>query len=387
MNTYVMSAQNPADNQQFDFLDLAKTTQPYAGRLKEAAARVIDSGRFLCGTETALLESALAKRLGASHVIGVSNGLDAIRLIFRAYMELGRLAPGDEVIIPANTYIASILPVTELGLRPVLAPAADDFCLDLGRIEDFMTPHTRAVMIVHLYGNPCWDTDICSRLHDQGILIIEDNAQAIGACAASPGFNGSFMTGALGDAAATSFYPTKNLGALGDAGAVSTSDALLAQTVKALANYGSDRRYHNIYRGYNNRIDEMQAAFLNIKLEDLDAENDCRRRIAEVYNASIDNPLIKCPDIYTDRRQVWHQYVIQSPHRDALQKYLLENRVHTDIHYAVPPHLQPCYKGLFTHPSLKDTERLADTLLSLPIANMTPAKAQTVSRIINKFYV
>lgn len=221
-------------SKKFDFLNLSTSTAPYTGRLHEAAARVIDSGRFINGPETAAFERELADYLGADFCIGVSNGLDAIRLIFRAYLELGRLHPGDEVIVPANTYIASLLPVDELGLTPVLAPYSPlTLNLDFRRLEEFLTPHTRAVMPVHLYGIPAWDADICRSLHERGILIIEDNAQAIGTLADSEGLHGSRATGALGDAAAISFYPTKNLGALGDGGAVITSDPELAATARA----------------------------------------------------------------------------------------------------------------------------------------------------------
>lgn len=385
MNTDDTSTLNSPDYQEIEFLNLATSTQPYAGRLKEAAARVIDSGRFLAGEETRRLEESLSRLTGASSVICVSNGLDAIRLIFRAYMEMGRLAPGDEVIVPANTFIASVLPLSELGLTPVLAPAGEDFNLDLNRIDSFITTRTRAVLLVHLYGTPCWDTAICRRLAEKGNLLIEDNAQAIGAEASSPGLAGSRMTGALGHASAISFYPTKNLGALGDAGAVMTSDPQLARTVRALANYGADRRYHNIFCGYNNRIDEIQAAFLNVKLENLEAENNARRAAAAAYDEVICNPLVATPTIYTDRRQVWHQYVVRSPRRDRLQQFLISRGVHTDIHYAVPPHLQPCYEGQFSDPSLKATAELADTLLSLPIANISPDQAIYISSIINDF--
>ena len=373
-------------NRYFPFLNLGQSNARYADRLKEAAARVIDSGRFLAGPETAALESELAAYVGARHCIAVSNGLDAIRLIFRAYIELGRLQPGDEVLIPDNTFIASVLPVEELGLRPVMMPlSADDMNLDLSRIEEFITPHTRALLLVHLYGTTCWDDAICRSLHERGLLIIEDNAQAVGAMAQCEGFHGSRFAGALGDAAAVSFYPTKNLGALGDGGAVLTSDEELARTVRVLANYGSDRRYHNIMRGYNNRLDEIQAAFLRIKLEDLDEETERRREVAGIYNDTIINPIVCVPKIFPDRRQVWHQYVIRTPHRDRLKDYLESNGIQTDIHYAVPPHMQPCFDGSLDDPRLKEAEELADSILSLPIANLTPADARPIASLINLY--
>ena len=373
-------------NRYFPFLNLGQSNARYADRLKEAAARVIDSGRFLAGPETAALESELAAYVGARHCIAVSNGLDAIRLIFRAYIELGRLQPGDEVLIPDNTFIASVLPVEELGLRPVMMPlSADDMNLDLSRVEEFITPRTRALLLVHLYGTTCWDDAICRSLHERGLLIIEDNAQAVGAMAQCEGFHGSRFAGALGDAAAVSFYPTKNLGALGDGGAVLTSDEELARTVRVLANYGSDRRYHNIMRGYNNRLDEIQAAFLRIKLEDLDEETERRREVAGIYNDTIINPIVCLPKIFPDRRQVWHQYVIRTPHRDRLKDYLESNGIQTDIHYAVPPHMQPCFDGSLDDPRLKEAEELADSILSLPIANLTPADARHIASVINLY--
>lgn len=374
------------ENQHIPFLDLKDTTSPYAGRLIEAAVRVIESGRFLAGSETALFEQELADYCGAAHCVGVSNGLDAIRLILRGWMEMGLLHEGDEVIAPANTYIASLLPIIELGLRPVLAPPSDTTLnLDLERVEEFITPATRAVMLVHLYGTPCWDEDICRRLHDRGLLLIEDNAQSIGALAATPGLSGSRHTGALGDAAAISFYPTKNLGALGDGGAVLTSDPDLAATVRALANYGCDRRYHNIYTGYNNRLDEIQAAFLRVKLPMLDEETERRREIAAIYDANITNPLVRRPEIIAGTRQVWHQYVVRCRERDPLREHLAERGVATDIHYAVPPHRQPCLEDRFGHESLRITEELAHSLISLPIANVNASQALTISSIINDF--
>lgn len=373
-------------NKSYPFLNLAHSNARYAEALKAAAARVIDSGRFLHGPETVAFESELAEYLGAGYCIGVSNGLDAIRLIFRAYIELGRLSPGDEVIIPANTFIASVLPVAELGLIPVMMPVnEEDMNLDLKNIDEFITPRTKAVLLVHLYGTSCWDQEICSRLHEKGLLLIEDNAQAVGALAQSQGLHGSRFTGALGDAAAISFYPTKNIGALGDGGAVVTSDPKLAETVRILANYGSDRRYHNIYRGYNNRLDEIQAAFLRIKLKDLDNETARRQEVARTYNDTIINPFVSTPNIFPDRRQVWHQYVIRSAHRDKLKEFLECHGILTDIHYAVPPHRQPCFGDSLTDPRLESAEELADSILSLPIANIGPSDAKEIASVINQF--
>ncbi len=369
-----------------DFLNLAQSNAPYSDALKEAAARVIDSGRYLNGAETEALEGEIADYVGAKYAIAVSNGLDAIRLIFRAYMEEGRLHPGDEVIFPANTFIASVLPITELGLTAVATPADPaTHNLDWNRLPQFITDKTKAVLIVHLYGSPCWDASICRELHDRGILIIEDNAQALGAMAAEKGLAGSRYCGALADAAAVSFYPTKNLGALGDAGMVLTSDRKLAEDVRTLAQYGSDRRYHNIYRGYNNRMDEFQAACLRIKLPFLDEENDRRRQAADVYFREISHPEVKTPQMLPDARQVWHQFVVTSPRRDDLKEWLLQNGIPTDIHYPIPPQDQPCYEGYFPSSSSAESRQLADSILSLPIANVSPEQAKEISRIINLF--
>ena len=368
------------------FLSLKVSNAPYEDELKRAAERVISSGRYLLGKETEALESEVAAYLGAPYSIAVSNGLDAIRLIFRAYMEEGKLQPGDEVIFPANTYIASVLPITELGLTAIPAPADPaTLNLDLGRIDEYLTPRTKAVLVVHLYGTPCWDAKILTRLHERGILIIEDNAQAFGAISPETGLYGSDYCGALGDAAAISFYPTKNLGALGDAGMVVTYDENLAKTIRALANYGSDYRYHNIYRGYNNRIDELQAAFLRVKLPHIDAESEKREDVARAYRENISHPAITLPATIPGGRQVWHQFVITTPHRDRLKEWLESHGVATDIHYQTPPHRQPCYADTFSGSALSETDLLAQSLLSLPIANITTEDALEIAGIINRF--
>lgn len=371
---------------EFEFLNLGTTNKPYADLLVQAAERVIRSGRFLNGEETRNLEEEISDFTGAKYAIAVSTGLDAIRLIFRGYMELEKLQTGDEVIFPANTFIASVLPITELGLKGIPAPVDPATGnLDFKQLEHFITPATRAVLTVHLYGSPAWDKDVFDRLHSRGILIIEDNAQALGAVASTAGFHGSKHCGALGDAAAVSFYPTKNLGALGDAGMVLTSDPDLAKTVRTLAQYGSDRRYHNILRGYNNRMDELQAAMLRVKLPYLDAENAKRRDAAACYCREINHPDISLPAILPESEQVWHQFVIRTPRRDELQKYLAANGVVTDIHYPIPPHAQKCYEGEFTGEYLQEAEVLATTILSLPIANISTEDAREISNIINSF--
>ena len=331
---------------------------PVRDALTEAAARVIASGRYIGGEENEAFERELAEYTGTAHAVGVANGLDALRLIFRAYIELGRLKPGDGVIIPANTYIATVLAVTDCGLRPVLVEPDDaTMNLDTALIEQASTTDVRAVLPVHLYGRACHDSRLVETARRHDLIVVEDNAQAIGARSAFD----RRRTGSLGHAAAFSFYPTKNLGALGDAGAVTTDDAELAAAVRALANYGSDRRYHNIYRGLNSRLDPMQAALLRVKLPLLTPLNtggeDC----------------------------VWHQYVVRSSRRDELQAYMRQSGVATDIHYAVPPHLQPCY-ALLVHDPLPLTEHMAAEVLSLPVSACTSeSDAAEIAEIINRF--
>lgn len=364
------------------FLNLAETTARYSREIHEAVARVIDSGRYLNGEATSRFESALATSCGADYAIGTSNGLDAIRLIVRAAIETGRLSPGDEVICPANTYIASVIPFREFGFRiRLVEPDTVTMNLNPARALEAAGPRTRCLMAVHLYGYPCWSEEL-NRLAGRGIFIIEDNAQAIGARSATPGLRGTHITGGLGHAAAFSFYPTKNVGALGDAGAVTTSDKELADAVRALANYGSDRRYHNIYCGYNCRLDEIQAAILEVKLRHLDEESCRRNAAARLYAESITNPAITLPCVKQGDTHVWHQYVIRTPHRDALKTYLAGRGIMTDIHYAVPPHLQPCFAGQFSA-ELPITERLASEVLSLPIANMTESNILRIAEALN----
>lgn len=367
---------------QIPFLDLAAVNAPYADRLHAAAARVIDSGRFVGGAEVESFEAELAAFTGTKYAVGTANGLDALRLILRAYIELGRLAPGDEVIVAANTYIASVLAITDCGLRPVLVePDPRTLNLDTSRIEAAVTPRTRAVMPVHLYGRACHDAALQELADRLGLIVVEDNAQAIGARSALDGRR----TGALGHAAAFSFYPTKNVGALGDAGAVTTDDEALAKAVRALANYGSDRRYHNIYKGLNSRLDPLQAAFLRVKLPHTDDENGLRRRLAAVYESEIDSRAVGKP-LFTGDDMVWHQYVIMTEDRDGLRQFLSDHGVGTDVHYAVPPHRQPCYADMSGLTALPVTEYLADRVLSLPIARGTSEDdARRVASLINQF--
>jgi len=370
----------------YPFLDLALANAPYMAELKAAACEVIERGRYLNSTQTQLLEQEIALTCQAKHCIGVSNGLDALRLILRAYKELGVMNNGDEVIVPANTYVASVLAISDNDLVPVLCdPREDTMNLDSRLLEQLITPRTRAIMPVHLYGTPCWDETLMRVARDHGLRIIEDNAQAIGALSDVPGLNGTHATGGLGDAAGISFYPTKNLGALGDGGAVVTNDDTLAACVRALANYGSDRRYHNIYQGYNCRLDEIQAAMLRVKLRYLDNENDSRNTVARAYADHIDNPRVKAPVLFGNMKQTWHQFVVRAEDRDAFRSYMEVNGVGTDIHYATPAHKQPCYRHM-RHGELPVTERLADEVVSLPIAHpITPDDAIAIAGIINRY--
>lgn len=371
---------------QYPFLDLAQTNAPYIDELKEAACEVIERGRYLHGSQTEELEKEIAALCQTRYCVGVSNGLDALRLILRAYMELGLMAPGDEVIVPANTYVASVLAVSDNRLVPVLCdPSELTMNLDTSLIEALITSRTRAIMPVHLYGSPCWDERLMQVARDHDLLIIEDNAQAVGATSDIPGLNGTCNTGGLGHVAGISFYPTKNLGGLGDGGAVVTNDEQLASTVKALANYGADRRYHNIFKGYNCRLDEIQAAMLRVKLRHLEESNTMRAAVARTYSECITNPQVTVPAINPGQKQIWHQYVVRCDTRDALRNYLANQGVGTDIHYATPPHRQPCYIDL-PHAPLPVADRLADTALSLPIAHpITPDDARAIADIINRY--
>lgn len=353
--------------------------------IQRRVAAVVASGRYVGGPEVEELEERLVQLTGADYAIGVSNGLDALRLILRAYVQLGRLKPGDEVIVPANTYIASVLAISDAGLVPVLAePDPLTSNLDLGRLEESLTPRTRAVMPVHLYGRVCWSEELADFARKYNLLIIEDNAQAIGASVMTAD-RGRVSTGELGHAAGFSFYPTKNIGAMGDGGAVTTSDPELAATVRALANYGADRRYHNLYRGFNCRLDPIQAAVLNVKLPHIKEENDYRRAIAETYCSSINTPYVITPLLPDDPEEmVWHQFVVHVADRKKFADMLDSHEIGWDVHYAVPPHLQPCYSDMKL--KLPETELLANNCVSLPITRCTSIDdAREIAKIINEY--
>ncbi|MFC2107370.1 DegT/DnrJ/EryC1/StrS family aminotransferase [Bacteroidota bacterium] len=366
------------------FLDLQKTNSQYAKELKQAAAEVIDSGWYLLGERVQRFETNLANYIGVKHAIGVANGLDALRLILKAYIEMGVMKEGDEVIVPANTYIASILAITDNRLKPILVePDIGIYNLDISIIEQHITKRTRAIMVVHLYGQVCWSEELELIAKKYNLKIIEDNAQAIGAVWSKR------KTGSLGNAAGFSFYPGKNLGALGDGGAVTTNDDKLASVIRALANYGSSKKYINIYQGLNSRLDEIQAAILRVKLNRLDADNQRRREIAQHYCENITNSDIILPSTSLSVSQtlshVWHLFVIRTPHRDQLQQYLTENGVQTLIHYPIPPHKQLAFKE-WNNLILPITEKIHNEVLSLPISPiMREEEFVNVVERINEF--
>lgn len=359
----------------YPFLELGSANEPYNDALTQAAARVIASGRYIGGAEVETLERNLCSLTGCSHAVAVSNGLDALRLVLTAWRELGMLREGDEVIIPSNSFIASALAADQAGLKLKFAePDPQTHNIDWDRIQP--SGRTRVIMPVDLYGRMC---SVPERFR-RDFLILEDACQAIGATGA----------GAIGHAAAFSFYPTKNVGALGDAGAVTTSDPALAEAVRALRNYGSLRQYENIYRGLNCRMDPIQAAFINVKLPHVDEENALRRSKASVYDREIVNPAVIKPEMPSEPGQhVWHQYVLRIPggRRDEFRRFMADNGVETAVHYPTPIHLQPCYKSLLSPGlSLPIAETLCSEVVSLPIGRSTSlADAAEISQIINRF--
>ncbi len=360
------------------YLDLKRINEKYDDEIRQAIDNVLRSGWYLKGEATQRFEQHFADYIGSSYAVGCANGLDALTLILRAYKELGVMKDGDEVIVPANTYIASILSITENHLVPVLVePDIYTLQIDGALIEQAITPRTRAIMIVHLYGRCAYTDrigDICRR---HGLKLIEDNAQAHGCL-----YEGRH-TGALGDAAAHSFYPAKNLGAFGDAGAVTTDDEELAALIRLLGNYGSSQHYIFDYIGRNSRMDEIQAAVLDAKLHHLDADNQRRKEIADMYINKVKNPLIHVP--HSDRDNVWHIFPVLCERRDELKKYLFSHGVETQIHYPIPPHKQLCYKEWNTL-SLPITERIHTEELSIPCNQMmTNEEANHVADLLNTF--
>lgn len=362
------------------FLDLQKVTQKYSDEIHGAVARVVDSGWYLQGAENERFENNYAAYIGAQHAIGCANGLDALIWIFRAYIQMGVMRPGDEVIVPANTYIASILAISENGLVPVLVePDIRTYQLDDSKIESKITDRTKAILIVHLYGQCAYTHKIGSICKEHRLKLIEDNAQAHGCL-----FEGR-KTGSLGDAAGHSFYPGKNLGALGDGGAVTTSDPELARIVRAIANYGSTKKYVFEYIGRNSRLDEIQAAILDVKLKYLDQDIALRKDIAQYYIEHITHAKLVLPSIDDWDAHVFHIFPILCENRDELQRYLMQNDIQTIIHYPIPPHKQACYPE-WNHLSFPVTEQIHAQELSLPMSPvMSPEDVKRVVEVINRF--
>lgn len=360
------------------FLSLKDITDKNSKEIHEAALRVIDSGWYLQGKENQQFEEDYANYIGTKYCVGCGNGLDALVWIFRAYIELGVMKKGDEVIVPANTYIATILSITENGLVPVLVePNINTLQIDDSLIEEKITSKTKAICIVHLYGQCAYTDKIGELCKKYNLKLIEDNAQAHGCC-----FKGR-KTGSLGDAAGHSFYPGKNLGALGDAGAVTTNDEALAETVRFLANYGSAKKYVFKYTGRNSRLDEIQAAILDVKLKHLDEDVQLRKEVAKKYLGGIKNPKIRLPQINDWDGHVFHIFTIFSDDRDSLQKYLTEKGIGTNIHYPIPPHKQECYKE-WNDLSLPVTEKIHETELSIPMSPcLTDEEVQYVIDALN----
>lgn len=367
------------------FLSLKDVTKAHGDEINAAVTRVVNGGWYLQGEENKRFEENYAKYIGTDYCIGCANGLDALIWIFRAYIEMGMMQPGDEVIVPANTYIATILSITENGLVPVLVePKINTLEIDDDLIEAAITPRTKAITIVHLYGRNAYTEKIGQLCKKYNLKLVEDNAQAHG-CKHTDGRR----TGSIGDAAGHSFYPGKNLGALGDGGAVTTNNPELAAAVRALANYGSQKKYVFKYAGRNSRLDEIQAAVLDVKLKYLDEDNAHRKEMAKLYYEGIKNPLITLPDRLGDEQNVYHLFPILCDKRDDLQYYLKEKGVGTVIHYPIPPYKQECYsKDEWNTPQLSRpiTDKIHETELSLPIGpTITKEEIEFVITLINKF--
>ena len=344
------------------FLDLKAINSQYKEELLEACEKVIDSGWYIQGNEHKEFEKEFAHFCQTKFAIGVANGLDALTLIIRAYKELNIFQENDEIIVPANTYIASILAISENSLTPILVePDIDTYNIDVQQIEASISSKTKAIMVVHLYGQATQMQKVMELAKKYNLKVIEDCAQAHGA------YDNNKRVGSIGDAGGFSFYPGKNLGALGDGGIVTTDDAKLAETIRALGNYGSHKKYENLYKGTNSRLDEIQAAMLRVKLKYLDKDTERRREIASYYLKNIDNTNIILPNIKNEASHVWHLFVIRSKNRDDLQKYLLDNNIGTLIHYPIPPHKQKAYKE-YNKDTYPISEQIHKEVLSLPIS-------------------
>lgn len=379
------------------FLDLKAINDSFEPELSQSIKRVLDSGWYLLGNEVKAFEKEYANYIGTMHCIGVANGLDALRLILKAYIELGHMKEGDEIIVPANTYIATILAITDNRLVPVLVePDINTYNIDPFKIEGKITERTKGIMIVHLYGQCAMHPEIQRLVDKYNLKLIEDNAQATGAYYQLPEARSqkpeARRTGSLGNAAGHSFYPGKNLGCLGDGGAVTTNDDELASVIRALANYGSNKKYINEYQGLNSRLDEIQAAILRTKLPRLDDDNQRRNDIANFYLNNITNSNIILPkhnlQLATCNSQpehIWHIFVIRTTHRDRLQQYLTENGIQTLIHYPIPPHKQMAYKE-WNEYIFPITEKIHNEVLSLPISQvLRDNEVEKVVEVINQY--
>ena len=358
------------------FLDLHKINERFRAEIDARIKGVLDSGWYLQGQQNAAFAEHFAAYCGTRHALGVANGLDALNLIIKAY----GFGPGDEIIVPANTFIATILAISENGCTPVpVEPDIRTYCIDPARIEEKITPRTKAIMIVHLYGQAAPMEQISALAQKHGLKVIEDAAQAHGAV-----YHGR-RVGNLGDAAAFSFYPGKNLGALGDAGGVTTNDSALYEKIKALANYGSDRKYHHICKGVNSRLDELQAAVLDVKLARLDADNARRREIARYYREHISHPRVTLPETYDEEAHVWHVFVVRTADRAGLQSHLQQCGIETNIHYPTAPHHQGAYAE-WADRSYPITEQIHREVISLPISPvMTEKEVSTVVAAVNNW--
>ena len=358
------------------FLDLYKINERFRPELNKRINQVLDSGWYLQGKENENFCNNFAKFCGTEYALGVANGLDALRLIIKAH----DFSSGDEIIVPANTYIATILAITDNGCTPILVePDINTYNINPDLIEQKITPKTKAIMVVHLYGQAVQMQKIWELAQKYNLKVFEDCAQAHGA------YYHSRRIGNLSDAGAFSFYPGKNLGCFGDGGAITTNNKDLYEKIKALANYGSDKKYHNLYKGLNSRLDEIQAAILDTKLPFLDADNNRRREIATYYRDNIKNPNIILPQTYDEQAAVWHVFAVRTLKRDAFQKYLSEHEIQTIIHYPVPPHKQPAYRE-WNNLSFPITEEIHDTIISLPISPvMTDDEVEKVVEICNSW--
>jgi dTDP-4-amino-4,6-dideoxygalactose transaminase len=365
-----------------NFLELKRLNAQYEDELKQACARVIESGWYILGKETEQFEQAFADYCGVKHCIGVANGLDALTLTLKAWRELGKINKGDEVIVPGNTYIASVLAVTEADLAPVFVePKERTHNISPEAIEAAITEKTKVILPVHLYGQLADMPEIMALATKYNLLVLEDSAQSHGATLVGK------KSGAWGDASGFSFYPGKNLGALGDGGAITTNDDELAETLRALRNYGSHVKYQNLYQGLNSRLDEIQSAMLSVKLNYLPAQTKARQELAEFYLREISNPNIILPEVADPEAHVWHLFVVRTSHRDALVEHLSDFGIQTQVHYPIAPHKQQAYKE-FSHLSLPLTELLQNEVLSLPMSPyLSEDESQKVIDAINSFKV